>query len=246
LGRIRCRQQHTGTRRRSHSGPRRASPRASAVRRACQRPGLRLQSGCHAALHRYSCPGPDAGRRRATLPFVASNPAGTSWLAVHASRAPARRAWRLGVIRTMSISEVAKSNARKWMPAGPASENAIASLVRDLGFDLPADYLEFLRFSNGGCGDIPVQPWCFDSLWTAEELIGCNRDYEVARYCPGFFGIGSSGGGEMFAFDMRGPQPWPVVVVPFIGMETDSALLVAPDLRSFVSMFGRKGIHATS
>ena len=145
----------------------------------------------------------------------------------------------------MSILDAAKANASKWMPASPASEDVIASLSGQIGFELPSDYLEFLRFSNGGCGDISVDPWCFDSLWTAEELVGCNRDYEVAEYCPGFFGIGSSGGGEMFAFDMRKPQPWPVVVVPFIGMEPDVALPVAPDFRSFVAMFGQKRDHDT-
>jgi hypothetical protein len=145
----------------------------------------------------------------------------------------------------MSILEITKANASSWMPAPPASADAIARLVSSVAFELPPDYLDFLRVSNGGCGDIPVQPWCFDSLWAAEELVGCNRDYEVAKYCPGFFGIGSSGGGEMFAFDMRSSKPWPVVVVPFIGMEPDAALSVALDFRSFIQMFGRKGTHGT-
>jgi len=110
-------------------------------------------------------------------------------------------------------------------------------------FELPSDYVDFFRFSNGGYGDIPVQPKYFDSLWTAEEFLECNRDYEVAKYCDGFFGIGSSGtsgGGEMFAFDMRSKKPWPVVAVPFIGMEADAALPVASDFCSFVAMFGQK------
>src|SRR5262245_6162927 len=127
-------------------------------------------------------------------------------------------------LTAMSISEVARANSSKWMPAAAASEDSIARLVGSVAFELPLDYLEFLRVSNGGCGNIPVDPWCFDSLWTAEELVGCNRDYEVAEYCPGFFGIGSSGGGEMFAFDMRKTQPWPVVHIPFIGMEPAAAL----------------------
>ena len=139
----------------------------------------------------------------------------------------------------MSIVDIAKASASKWTPAAPASEGGITNLGTWIGFELPSDYLDFLRFSNGGCGDIPVQPWCFDSLWSAEELADCNRDYEVANYCPGFFGIGSSGGGEMFAFDMRSSEPWPVVVLPFIGMEAKAALAVAPDFRSFVAIFGQ-------
>jgi len=143
----------------------------------------------------------------------------------------------------MSISEIVKANSSKWLLAPPASEGSITSSVVQIGFDLPSDYLDFLRVSNGGCGDIPVQPWGFDSLWGIEELADCNRDYEVAKYCPGFFGIGSSGGGEMFAFDMRSSQPWRIVVIPFIGMEPSAALPVAPDFRSFVEMFGQKQNH---
>jgi len=144
----------------------------------------------------------------------------------------------------MNIQDLARANATKWIPSPPASEDAVARLVREVGFDLPPDYLDFLRFSNGGCGDIPVQPWWLNRLWKAEELVSSNRDYEVEEYCPGFFGIGSSGGGEMFAFDMRKPQPWPVVIVPFIGMEADLALPVAPDFRGFVAMFGQEGDQA--
>lgn len=140
----------------------------------------------------------------------------------------------------VSIQDLVRASATKWMPSPPASEDAIARLVADAECELPRDYLEFLRVSNGGCGEIPVQPWCFDRLWKAEDLVTFNCDYEVERYCPGFFGIGGSGGGEMFAFDMRNLQPWPVVVIPFIGMEAAAALQIALDFRSFVELFGKK------
>jgi hypothetical protein len=143
----------------------------------------------------------------------------------------------------VNISELAKASASTWMPVPPASEDVLASLRQRAGIDLPSDYLDFLRFSNGGCGSIPVQPRRFDGLWKAQELAEFNRGYQVSTYCPGFFGIGSSGGREMFAFDMRGSQPWPVVHIPFIGMEPEAALLVAPDFRSFVAMFGQEAKH---
>jgi hypothetical protein len=143
----------------------------------------------------------------------------------------------------MTIAEFARTGASTWMPAPPASEEVVSSLRQSVGADLPSDYLDFLRFSDGGCGSIPVDPWRFESLWRATELAEFNRSYQVPIYCPGFFGIGSSGGGEMFALDMRGPQPWPIVHIPFIGMEPDAALLIAPDFRSFVAMFGKKGKH---
>jgi hypothetical protein len=35
----------------------------------------------------------------------------------------------------MSICEIAQANATKWMPAPPASEDAIIRSVRAVGFD---------------------------------------------------------------------------------------------------------------
>lgn len=55
-------------------------------------------------------------------------------------------------------------------------------------------------------------------LWPAEKVIEYNNSYKVAENVPGFFGFGSSGGGEMLAFDMRGGKPRKVVMIPFIVM----------------------------
>jgi hypothetical protein len=67
--------------------------RSGAVRRACQRPGLRLQSRGHVGLLRFSYPGPDAGWLQVTQPFMASNPAIASRLQ---SLRPERRGAELG------------------------------------------------------------------------------------------------------------------------------------------------------
>ena len=80
-----------------------------------------------------------------------------------------------------------------WRGAPPASEAAIQELLVDCGLKLPRAYLDQLRLSNGGEGDLALEPgWvCF---WSAEEIVECNRDYEVADNLPGFFGFGSNGG----------------------------------------------------
>jgi hypothetical protein len=58
----------------------------------------------------------------------------------------------------MNILELAKASASTWMSAPPALEDVLSSLHHTVGFELPSDYLEFLRFSNGGCGSVPVNP----------------------------------------------------------------------------------------
>jgi hypothetical protein len=110
----------------------------------------------------------------------------------------------------------------KWSRVAGASPSAIATMVGQSGLALPADYLEFLRLCNGGDGFLDVLP-CYLRIWPAEEVVGSNRDYQMPEYVPGFFGFGTSGGGEFFAFDTRGLQPWPVVSIPFIPMEAQLA-----------------------
>lgn len=47
--------------------------------------------------------------------------------------------------------------------------------------------------------------------------------YKMPEFVPGFFAFGDAGGGEFFAFDTRGPRPWPVVSIPYVPMEASSA-----------------------
>ena len=75
----------------------------------------------------------------------------------------------------MSIADILRENADKWVVRPPgATEEAIENLVASAGVQLPTDYLDFLRFANGGEGDLGIQPWYFQ-VWAAEEVIENNR-----------------------------------------------------------------------
>jgi hypothetical protein len=132
-----------------------------------------------------------------------------------------------------------KGRKAKWDREPPASEEAVKELVEQSGLDLPEDYLSFLKFSNGGEGHINIQPGWF-RIWHAEEVIETNEDYELNEDLPGFFGFGSSGGGEMLAFDMRDTKPWPVVMIPFGALEEEFAIKIAVDFLAFADAIGRE------
>jgi len=111
-----------------------------------------------------------------------------------------------------------------------ASVDDIRKATDALGTDLPEDYKLFLQGSNGGEGMIGE---IYAALWGVEELAGLNVDYEVAEYAPGLLLIGSNGGGEAFAFDTR-VTPWPVVKVPFVGMDLEYALDMGTSFTAFI------------
>jgi hypothetical protein len=102
---------------------------------------------------------------------------------------------------------------------------------------LPEGYINLLRqHSLIGCpieGELRIQPYWF-RLWAADEVLQANLDYRVQEFMPGWFAFGSSGGGEIFAFDTRTAQPWKVYIVPCITINESEAILIAEDLEAFI------------
>jgi len=82
-----------------------------------------------------------------------------------------------------------------------------------------------------------VQP-CYCQLWPAEEVLTSHAEYEVSQYAPGFLAFGSSGGGELFAFDVRESGSFPVVSLPCNGLSPADALPVAASFTELTRHFG--------
>ena len=141
-------------------------------------------------------------------------------------------------IAVMSIADILRENVDKWAVRPPAAtEEAIENLVRDAGVALPTDYLQFLRFANGGEGDLGVQPWYFQ-VWTAEDAIENNRSYNVPEFLPGFFGFGTNLGDELLAFDVRRRGESRVFMIPMIPMSESDAVEIVPDFETFAMVCG--------
>ena len=115
-----------------------------------------------------------------------------------------------------------------------ASEDQLAAAQRDLGAVLPADYIAFLRQSNGGVGwlrDSPIQ------LWSAEQLAPWNS--ENPDYGDGLVLIGSDGCGQALALDLSGTAPT-AVVFPWIGgPEPEVTETYAGGFSELLSDYGR-------
>ncbi len=107
-------------------------------------------------------------------------------------------------VRRYSLSAVPPIGSRGgvWRFAKPASDDAIAALRVSAPVGIPSSYYNFLRITNGGEGDLGVDPGWF-APWPAEHVVQNNRQYQLAEWVPGLFGFGSNGGGECFAFDFR-------------------------------------------
>jgi len=123
-----------------------------------------------------------------------------------------------------------------WMPSKPPAPGDVARLVSGCGVSLPEAYLTYLALTGGGEGELSVEPgWI--QFWSADRVLALNLSYEVPVNLPGLFGFGSSGGGELFAFDLRGSPNCPaVVMMPFIPMEAAAARTVASTFEALLKL----------
>jgi SMI1/KNR4 family protein SUKH-1 len=109
-------------------------------------------------------------------------------------------------------------------------ETILEQTLLKLDFQLPGDYLEFMRKSNGGEGFVGNNKYV--SLWSIEDLIDWNSKYNVDLYAPGYFIFASDGGGTAYAFEKKGGA---IATFQFIGMlMADEPIILGTDLTNFL------------
>jgi hypothetical protein len=98
------------------------------------------------------------------------------------------------------------------------------------------EYLDLLRFSNGGEGPLALAPLYF-MLYEVELVVEINGSEDQDEIYPGHFVFGSNGGLETIAFDTRGGTPWSIVMYDAVaGIE--SRVVVAKDMADFLGAVG--------
>lgn len=133
-----------------------------------------------------------------------------------------------------------KDSTADWEREPPASEEAIQALIREAGLDFPEEYLEFLRYSNGGEGQLGIHPLWF-LIFPAEAVLEANRRYSYGLDdLPGYFVFGNNCGLELFVFNTEEPKPWRVYYVDNISMTPEDVLPCASNFESFVQAMGRE------
>lgn len=127
---------------------------------------------------------------------------------------------------------------RDWFRRDGASTLAIDHLLSVTPAELPKSYLSLLRLSNGGEGELAVQPY-LAILDDAETVAQSIERAEHEEFFPGFVIIGSNGGGEYIALDTRKSPPWPVVALDMVNGDLDETVLpIAPDFDAFIELLG--------
>lgn len=134
------------------------------------------------------------------------------------------------------IKAILENSGRAWTPNPPAEEGDIDRLRKSITFDLPPEYIELLRYCNGGYGDLAAPPllFCMDSI---EDALEHNSMWRKEGQFHGFWFIGGNGGLETIGFDLRSGPPWPLVMIDCIAGE-DSAERIANDMADLIEKIG--------
>jgi len=101
-----------------------------------------------------------------------------------------------------------------------ASAEALRSLASFAWVDLPLDYVDFLRASNGAEGPVGRS---YLEVWPAEDVLRLNEEYRAKEFLPGLMLFGSSLGGVAYGFDGRGDKAT-IAEVPFDSMNPESVI----------------------
>ena len=133
------------------------------------------------------------------------------------------------------VTRILSRIERKWGKFLPATDLEIEQLSSLTEIDFPQEFLDLLKFSNGGEGDIALPPLLFQ-LDKIQDIINLAKDDFYKNEFPNFLFFGSNGGLEMIAFDLR-TKPYPIVIIDPIGGE-ESAVEIAPTIVEFINAIG--------
>jgi hypothetical protein len=134
------------------------------------------------------------------------------------------------------VSEILKQANRNWSGNPPAGEEDILRLVQSCKVKLPNEYLDMLRLSNGGEGDLALPPRRF-VLFDIDEVLEMMGDEFYRGEFPSLLFFGGNGGMEQIAFDLSKGGPYPIVMIdPIAGAE--SVMEIASNMTQFIEAIG--------
>ena len=118
---------------------------------------------------------------------------------------------------------------RGWNSNKGANLNDIGIAQKQLHIVFPEDYLEFLKWSNGGEGYIGEN---YISFWKVEDLAALNAEYQIQKYLSEkFLCIGTDGGGICYGFYLE--KQFAIFKCPLGDLDIKEITIVANSIKDF-------------
>ncbi len=106
-------------------------------------------------------------------------------------------------------------------PTDPPTPELVAAFLNAIDFELSENCL--VELSKHADQVFDFEEGKYLELWALVDLIKANRDYNADENYPGFFLIGTDGGGEACAIEKKTGS---LYIIPFIGSLPEDAIFV--------------------
>jgi len=120
-------------------------------------------------------------------------------------------------------------------PAPEATIDAIQAYVKARwNADLPSDYYELLRLTDGFNGTVAGRGYLV--LWSSALIVSYNEDYEAPKRMPGFVMVGTNGGNAVYGIDVgsQDGEAMQYVVTDFVPMRWNNVFWRGPSLAALM------------
>ena len=119
----------------------------------------------------------------------------------------------------------------------PAEKEEIEKVEKELSIVFPKNYKNFMIESNGLEGEIGEISYLV--IWSIDEIIELNEEYEVEEYMPNLIYFGSDGGDMAYAFDKENNME--IIEIPFDSIHIEDKELLGKNFEEFIqNLFERK------
>jgi hypothetical protein len=110
------------------------------------------------------------------------------------------------------------------------------TIEREIGFELPDDYKDFLLRHGGHETQIGEE---YVKLWDKDDLLTLNQDYKILENLSGTIGIGDNGAGEFIGIEKLGHGGLRIVLTPFIDLDKQEHIEIGKSFTDFILRLDR-------
>ena len=119
-----------------------------------------------------------------------------------------------------------------WPTRTTSDKTDLVDIEKEIGFDLPDDYKDFLLRHGGHETRIGEE---YIKLWDKDDLLSLNQDYKIFENLSGTIGIGDNGAGEFIGIEKLVDGGLRIVLTPFIDLDKQYHIEVGQSFTDFLS-----------
>ncbi len=118
-----------------------------------------------------------------------------------------------------------------WPTRATLTDTDLLDIERKIGFELPADYKDFLSSYGEHETEIGRE---YIRLWDKENVLSSNQRYRIFETLPGTIGIGDNGASEFIAIEKLDGGELRVVLTPFIDLNRQYHIEIGKSFTDFL------------